>query len=151
MMHWKRLALEAAVAGMVVLLTACGESAASIPSSANPSLGPADSTSSTTATPSTAVPPSSGASSTSNDPSTSSDPLVRGRYVFEVKAGGTGCQLCHGTDAKGVVGPNIRGKTADDVRQALQSVDLMITAVKNVDSEDIRAVAAYLQWLATQP
>ena len=76
---------------------------------------------------------------------------MRGRYVFEVKAGGTGCQLCHGTDAKGVVGPNIRGKTADDVRQALQSVDLMITAVKNVDSEDIRAVAAYLQWLATQP
>jgi len=149
MMRWKKMNL--AIVVTVALLTGCGQSAAAIPSDAATPSGPSGSSSSITVAAATPVTASSGASSTSNDPSTSSDPLVRGRYVFEVKAGGTGCQLCHGMDAKGVVGPNIRGKTPDEIRQALQSVDLMMTAIKNVDSDDIKAVSAYLQWLATQP
>lgn len=79
------------------------------------------------------------------------DLLVLGKEVFEKKAGNVGCQACHGIDAKGVVGPNIRGKTADDIRKALKEVDLMMQTVKNLDDRDIEAVAAYLRYLTTQP
>lgn len=62
-----------------------------------------------------------------------------------------GCQACHGMDAKGLVGPNIRGKTADQIRTALGTVEMMVPIGKNLDAEDIEAVAAYLKWLSTQP
>lgn len=73
--------------------------------------------------------------------------------MFEKEAGGVGCQACHGLDAKGLQGPgpNIRGKTAEEVRNALQTAEMMIAVVKNLSLEDIEAVAAYLKWLATQP
>jgi mono/diheme cytochrome c family protein len=79
------------------------------------------------------------------------DLLALGKEVFEKKAGNVGCQACHGPDAKGVVGPNIRGKSADDIRKALKEVDLMMQTVKNLSDEDIEAVAAYLEFLTTQP
>jgi mono/diheme cytochrome c family protein len=77
--------------------------------------------------------------------------LALGKEVFEKKAGGIGCQACHGMDAKGNIGPNIRGATAVQIREALATVDLMKETVKNLNAEDIEAVAAYLAYLATQP
>ena len=86
-----------------------------------------------------------------SDPPPSVDLLALGKEVFEKKAGGVGCQSCHGIDGKGKIGPNIRGKTAENIRQALSTVDLMMEVVKNLDAQDIEAVAAYLKYLATQP
>ncbi|MBI4220912.1 MAG: cytochrome c [Chloroflexi bacterium] len=85
--------------------------------------------------------------------------MALGKEVFEKKAGNVGCKACHGISGKGDVGigPNIRGKTAADIRRILEDVDspedpgLMRRVVTNLNDEDIEAVAAYLQYLTTQP
>ncbi|MBW7884391.1 MAG: hypothetical protein H3C34_17475, partial [Caldilineaceae bacterium] len=78
------------------------------------------------------------------------DPVVaKGEEVFQVTAGGVGCQICHGPDAKGLIGPNIRGKTADDIRYQFENNSRMRFIV--LADEEIEAVATYLQYLATQP
>ncbi len=77
------------------------------------------------------------------------DPAVAaGEQVFQVTAGGVGCQLCHGQDAKGLIGPNIVGKTADDIRFQFENNDQM-KFITLTDAE-IESVATYLQYLATK-
>lgn len=68
------------------------------------------------------------------------------------RAGGMGCQACHGIEAKGnttVGAPDIRGRTEAEVRGALENVAMM-SIVKLTDKE-IEAVVAYLQYLNEQP
>lgn len=84
-------------------------------------------------------------------PSDASPLLRRGEVIFQVEAGGAGCQMCHGRDAKGLVGPNIRGKNATDIENTLQSVQVMMQAIGYLPSDDVEAVAAYLNYLAWQP
>jgi predicted CXXCH cytochrome family protein len=57
------------------------------------------------------------------------------------------CLACHGQDASGHIGPDIRGLTADDVKAAIARVPMMI-GVKSSSETQIHAVGAYIQKLA---
>lgn len=87
-----------------------------------------------------------------NGAGTPDDLVARGKVIYEETAGGVGCALCHGFDAQGKpeVGapPNI-GVTEADIAAALQDRAQM-TFIKMTDDE-IKAVAAYLKFLAEQP
>lgn len=76
------------------------------------------------------------------------DPAVlraRGEEIFQKTAGGVGCKACHGADGKGGnLGPDVRGKTADDINRALGG-DAM--SFLRISEDDIQAVAAYLKTL----
>jgi mono/diheme cytochrome c family protein len=79
-------------------------------------------------------------------PSSTEDSLVaKGEEVFQKTAGGVGCQACHGRDAKGGIGPNIRGATVSRISFALSTVEQM--SFINLSPEEVQAVAAYLQTL----
>ncbi|MBI3959753.1 MAG: hypothetical protein HY328_13165 [Chloroflexi bacterium] len=86
---------------------------------------------------------------TGNGPSLADPQVATGERVFQFTAGGVGCQLCHGKDATGLIGPNIVGKTADDIRTQFE-VNAQMQFIILTDAE-IDAVATYLQYLATQP
>lgn len=88
------------------------------------------------------------------------DPLFIGRSAFhgtsikEIPAGPTGsalflqhCAACHGEDAKGKIGGDIRGKPASAIDAAISSVPLMSghSILGQTDREDI---AVYLATLA---
>ena len=82
------------------------------------------------------------------------DPAVlqaKGEEIFQkTGAGGVGCKACHGTDGKGIANtaPEVRGKTADDIKRALGGDAMSFIRMTN---EDIDAVAVYLKYLQTQP
>ncbi len=71
-----------------------------------------------------------------------SDLVARGEQIFQKTAGGVGCASCHGIEATGMVGPNIRGRTASQIASALGRVEAM--SFIKLTSEDVEAVAAYL-------
>ncbi|MBI4320840.1 MAG: beta-propeller fold lactonase family protein [Chloroflexi bacterium] len=73
----------------------------------------------------------------------SADLIARGQKTFSQSS--AKCQLCHGEDARGSVGPNIRGKTADDIRYQLENNPQM-QSIK-LSGDEIEAVGAYLQSL----
>ena len=76
--------------------------------------------------------------------------LALGERIYKTDAArGVGCQLCHGPDARGDIGPDIRGKQPGAVGLALSTVPDM--AFIRLDERQIEAVSAYLQWLGTQP
>lgn len=70
------------------------------------------------------------------------DLIAKGEVIFQETAGGVGCQLCHGPDATGVIGPDIREKTAEDIRAAIMGVAEM--DIVDLTEDEIRSVAAYL-------
>lgn len=78
-----------------------------------------------------------------------SDLLAQGKLVFEKTAGGVGCAYCHGMDGKGLIGPNIRGKTVENIRFQLANNPQM-TFITLRDDE-VQAAEAYLKYLLTQP
>lgn len=82
-------------------------------------------------------------------PGNAEDLLVQGEEIFQRTAGGIGCQYCHGTDGKGNIGPNIRGKPEEAIQNALGLV-LQMNFLELSDQE-IKAVATYLKYLETQP
>ncbi len=49
------------------------------------------------------------------------------------------CSACHGEDASGVIGPNIQGKTAEDITNAISTVSLMkgLTSISENDKKEI--------------
>lgn len=75
--------------------------------------------------------------------------LVQGEEIFQKTAGGLGCQYCHGTDAKGNIGPNIRGKPEEAIQNALGLVQQM--SFIHLSDQEIEAVATYLKYLESQP
>lgn len=86
---------------------------------------------------------------TPKTPSTQDPLIAKGEEVFQRTAGGVGCQLCHGREARGDVGPDIRGATVTRISSALSSVEQM--AFIKLSPEEVQAVATYLQFLASQP
>ena len=60
------------------------------------------------------------------------------------------CSACHGEDASGHIGPNIRGHTADDVKAAIARVPMMV-GVKSSTEGQIKAVGEYIHGLAEAP
>lgn len=101
------------------------------------------------ATPVTARTPPVVSPATPKAPPTGDPLIAKGEEVFQRTAGGVGCQACHGRDARGAVGPDIRGATVTRISSALSSVEQM--AFIKLSPEEVQAVSAYLQFLATQP
>lgn len=94
--------------------------------------------------------PSSGSTPTTDLDDMGVDPFELGERIFLSEAAkGVGCQLCHGPEGKGDIGPNIRGQNALQVEIALNTVEDM--GFIRLDAEERAAVATYLAWLATQP
>ncbi len=75
---------------------------------------------------------------------------AKGQELYQKTAGGVGCQACHGADGKGKpnTAPGVRGASADDIRRALGG-DAMNSI--SLSEEEIEAVAAYLEYLDSQP
>lgn len=97
--------------------------------------------------------PSSPAPTTTPPPTAPTSPSAvdtaalraKGEEIFQKTAGGVGCQSCHGADGKGTnSGPDILGKTADDIKRALGG-DAM--SFIHLTEEEIQAVAAYVKTL----
>lgn len=78
--------------------------------------------------------------------------LVRGKELFESDLG---CNVCHGMDAKGEVGPNIREVSIERVYQAAQSVPAMgnwaYNAPELFEDQALLDIVAYLQSLPREP
>jgi mono/diheme cytochrome c family protein len=68
-----------------------------------------------------------------------------GKKIYEELAGGVGCQACHGMDAAGVIGPDIRGKDPVAILDALKTVPDM--GIIELTTEEVDQVAAYLRQL----
>ena len=77
---------------------------------------------------------------------------VSGRMLFEKTAGGIGCAMCHGANARGggsLNAPDIRGVGEDRIRGALAAVPAM-NRIKLSDAE-LAAVVSHLAELNTAP
>ncbi len=74
-------------------------------------------------------------------PPTPNGLVRRGEELFQ-GASGVGCAGCHGTDASGKIGPNIRGASAQKISHALQTVGMM--SFLELSDSDIEAIAAFL-------
>jgi mono/diheme cytochrome c family protein len=57
------------------------------------------------------------------------------------------CSACHGEDASGHIGPDIRGHTTDDVIAAIDRVPMM-AGVKTISEQQLDAVGEYIRRLA---
>lgn len=78
--------------------------------------------------------------------------VATGKVVFDQTAGGVGCAFCHGMDGRGkreFAAPDIRGKTASDVLNAMQTRAQMSTV--KLSDDEVKAVVAYLSVLADAP
>jgi mono/diheme cytochrome c family protein len=72
--------------------------------------------------------------------------LARGRAIFEARAGGVGCIVCHGPDGLGTAAaPAIAGKTRADIERALDEVPQM--RIVELTESEVEAVAAYVATL----
>lgn len=68
-----------------------------------------------------------------------------GKVIFEETAGGVGCGACHGSDATGDIGPDIRGRDSVTILGALKTVDDM--GFIELSQEEIAQVSDYLRHL----
>lgn len=71
--------------------------------------------------------------------STAADPEVGRELVARI------CSECHGADAAGDIGPDIRGKSRRQIKYAVRGFDEMPTI--DLTSDQIDGLAAYLQSL----
>jgi mono/diheme cytochrome c family protein len=76
----------------------------------------------------------------------------RGRELF---ISDMGCNICHGEDAKGSVGPNIRQVKIEQVYHALQNFPDMMNWQFNFpelfEEQSLLDIVAYLQTLEREP
>jgi mono/diheme cytochrome c family protein len=82
-------------------------------------------------------------------PAGDEDLFARGEDLFTVSAGGVGCKTCHGAEARGDVGvgPNIQGKSVNEIKIQLRDNELMEYMRSTLTEEDLEAVALYLAYL----
>lgn len=75
------------------------------------------------------------------------DLLAQGERIFLIEAGGTGCDYCHGDTGAGDIGigPNIRGRTFDEIKTSLRTVPEM--DMVHLSDAEIEALVVYLQYL----
>ena len=59
----------------------------------------------------------------------------------------TTCSACHGADASGHIGPDIRGQTAEDIEAAISRVPMMVGVQASTEAQ-LHAVGAYIKSLA---
>ena len=90
--------------------------------------------------------------STNQDQAVPGDDPKRGQVLFESDLG---CNICHGMDALGEVGPNIRQTTLEKVYHAMQNFpDMMNWEYNNselFEEQSLRDIVAYLQTLEKDP
>ncbi len=160
--------LKGSVAGSIaaVLLAACGAAtpAATLPAAEPQAVQVAQAAAPTAAPAAPTVAPAPAAAPTAAPAAPAEQPaagglaglddalLAQGQALFEKDAGGVGCASCHGMDGKGnesIGAPDIQGRTEAQIRSALSGVDMM-TIVK-VKPDEVKALAAYLKHLSTQP
>ena len=142
------------ILGLCILLlgavvVGCGGSDAPNPTAAPTSL-PITPTSPPVVVEPTAMPPTLPPTTGNNTDST--EIIDQGKILFETTAGGVGCALCHGLDGRGkpeLATPQNRGATADMIWDALETRAQMTFLV--LTNDEVRAIAAYLQVLDTQP
>ena len=76
----------------------------------------------------------------------------RGRELFQSDLG---CNVCHGMDATGAIGPDIRQTTLENVYHALQNFPDMMNWQFNFpelfEEQSLRDIVAYLQTLEKEP
>jgi len=70
------------------------------------------------------------------------DESAAGMVIFRVGANRIGCQSCHGLTGTGKLGPNITGKDAAAIAQAMGSVPEMANV--RLTEAEIAQVSAYL-------
>lgn len=68
-----------------------------------------------------------------------------GKVIFEETAGDVGCKTCHGMDALGDVGPNIRGKDSVAILRQLKTNPNM--KFIKLTKQEVDQVATYLRYL----
>ncbi len=102
-----------------------------------------------TAEPESTEEPADNAGSDDRDAGADVDLVAQGEEIFQVTAGGVGCQFCHMSDATGLVGPDIRGKTAKDITDAIGGGAPDMAFLQSLTEDEIAAVAAYLATLAS--
>ena len=74
------------------------------------------------------------------------DPVAEaGKVIFEETAGGVGCAACHGMDAKGDIGPDIRGRDSVAILGEIQTNEDM--QFIELTREEVDSVAVYLRYL----
>ena len=74
--------------------------------------------------------------------------LDHGKRLFFEEAGGIGCAACHGEDAKGYIGSDIRGRSVKEIKAATNAVsDMQGAGLDQLAKEEIDHVAAYLATL----
>lgn len=77
---------------------------------------------------------------------------LRGQALFDSDMG---CNICHGPDARGAIGPNIRQTTIEKIYHALQNFpDMMNWQYNNPELFEAQAlldIVAYLQTLEQDP
>jgi len=96
-----------------------------------------------------AAPAEPATTAASEEPTTTAgtdDPVAAGEELFQRTAAGVGCARCHGTDARGGIGPNVVGKSKEAIQQALGTVAVM-QAFTSLTEDQIEAIAAYLETL----
>lgn len=134
-----------------LLLAACGGGS---DGAADPTTtGSAPQATTTTAAPTTTQAPTTTlAPTTTQAPTTTvatttpgADLVAQGELIFQETAGGIGCQACHGKDARGGVGPNIIGKSAEVIQGNLDTNPNMTFII--LTPQEVEAVAAYLATL----
>ena len=151
--------IGAAIIGVLAVasLAACGSSGATpTPTTPIDVVFPTPTTAAATPTPATPTPtslPTNGSPTpTPNDGGGVDDHLLAlGQRTFDETAGGIGCAYCHRADATGnpaLGSPDIRGVTADQILDALETRAQM-TFITLTD-EEVRAVAAYLRTIGNQ-
>lgn len=69
-----------------------------------------------------------------------SEELAQGKGLFNYH-----CSTCHALDAKGDIGPDIRGKSVEEIKQAIAEVDFMQGFQDEFSDKELRLISGYLQ------
>lgn len=139
------------VASMAALAIACSGSAET--AGADVKTPPAAATATaTTASAQVASTTTTATSTSTGDPE--KDLIAKGKIIFQQTAGGVGCQMCHGMEARGdgaakLGAPNIRGADISRIRVALSGGVPVMGFIK-LSEEEIVAVAAFVESLGGQ-
>jgi len=73
-----------------------------------------------------------------------SDPVEAGRILFQAM---DGCQMCHGMNAEGLVGPTIRGKSYDSIKVAIETRRDMVNwqTSRQLTDDELRKIGSWLE------
>jgi mono/diheme cytochrome c family protein len=78
--------------------------------------------------------------------------IEHGEALFFEGKIGVGCAACHGDDAKGLIGQDIRGKSIAEIMAASSAVeDMQMAEIDTFTDAEFAAIHEYLAMLASMP